>query len=158
MAAFFLRRAGFLFLVIIAVSIVTFGISHVAPGDPARMIAGPRATQRQVDSIRAELGLDRPLPIQYAHYVSHLVRGDLGTSIVTGRPVLEELSVRIPATLELMSLALLVSIAIGIPTGVLAALNRGRFLDGLIRSVSVASISIPSFWLAPVLIIVFYGD
>jgi len=157
MAGFLARRFFALILVVFAVSLVTFAISHLAPGDPARLIAGPRASPAQLAEIRDELGLDRSIAYQYGVYVSHSLRGDLGKSIVTGRPVLGEIALRVPATLELMLSALLVSLAIGIPLGVAAALMQNRILDHAIRGFSAMSVSIPAFWLAPLLILLFYG-
>lgn len=151
------RRLISLALVVLGVTIITFLISHVVPGDAARMIAGQRASEAQVESVRRELGLDRPLHEQYIRYVERLADLDLGTSIVTNRPILDELVVRIPATMELMICALLLSIAIGVPLGVSAAVNQGRWHDQLIRGISVASISVPAFWLAMLLVLLFYA-
>jgi len=156
-AGFLARRIAALLLVVFAVSLVTFAISHLVPGDPARMIAGPRASAQQLAAIRHELGLDRPVLVQYEIYGTHLLHGDLGKSIVTNRPVLGEIASRVPATLELMLCALIVSLLFGIPIGIAAALNQGRFVDHLVRGFSALTVSIPAFWLAPLLILLFYG-
>ena len=157
MAAFILRRLSFLILVALAVTVITFLISQVVPGDPARVVAGPRANAEQLLTVRRQLGLDRALPVRYADYLGRIVRGDLGNSIVTGRPVLSELAARAPATLELMTAALVAALAAGVPLGVWAALTRGGWPDRLIRAGSAATISIPAFWLGPLLILLFYG-
>jgi peptide/nickel transport system permease protein len=157
MARFFLRRLTFLVFVLFGVTVVTFAISHVVPGDPARLLAGPRASASQLRQIRTELGLDRPLTDQYFRYVRQLAQGDLGNSLVTGRPILTELADRLPATLELMFCALLCSLAIGIPLGAFAATRKGNWIDHLIRAGAAAGVSVPAFWLAPLLILLFYS-
>lgn len=157
MLAFVARRLVFLLLVVFGVSLITFAISHLAPGDPARVIAGPRATAAQLAHVRHELGLDRPLPEQYLRYAGKVLHGDLGASTVTGQPILGELAARAPATLELMGLALIVAVAAGVPLGVWAALRKDGWADQLIRVGATAGVSIPAFWLAPLLIILFYG-
>ncbi len=151
------RRLGFLVLVIAGVTVVTFAISHLIPGDPARLIAGPRASPALIAHMRADLGLDRPVWEQYGTYISQLARGDLGTSILTGRPVAGELAARIPATLELMFAAFVLTLAIGIPLGVAAALYKDGPLDHLLRGVSAGTVSVPAFWFALILLLAFYG-
>ncbi len=157
MIAIIARRLGFLVLVMLGVTVITFTISHVVPGDAARMLAGPRATPAQLTRLRGELGLDRPVYVQYGRYVMQLLHGDLGKSIVTGRPISEELVSRVPATLELMLSALVVALLAGIPLGVLAAIRRGSWIDHLIRGFGALGISTPSFWLAPLMILFFYS-
>lgn len=147
-----------LVLVVFGVSLTTFLISHTLPGDPARLMAGPRASADLVQSIREELGFDRPLVEQYTAYVGQLLAGDFGTSIQTGRPVSEDLFQRFPATIELMLLALLLSLAVGVPLGVLSAVHKDRIGDHAIRFFSVLGISMPSFWLALLLLFLFYGQ
>lgn len=111
------QRCWGLVLVVAGVCVITFIISHLIPGDPARLLAGDRASDAIVDNIRQQLGLDQPLYVQFYRYVSDLFQGDLGTSIRTGRPVLEELRIFFPATLELAFCALLLALLIGIPLG-----------------------------------------
>ena len=152
------RRFVSLILVIFGVTITTFLIGNVVPGDAAKLIAGPRAPAAQVEAIRHELGLDKSLPEQYVRYVERLAKFDLGRSIVSNRPIADELLVRIPATLELMFCALILAIALGVPMGVVAAVNKGRWPDHLIRGISVAGISIPAFWLALLLVLLFYAQ
>ncbi|HHZ6419210.1 TPA: ABC transporter permease [Escherichia coli] len=123
------QRCWGLVLVVAGVCVITFIISHLIPGDPARLLAGDRASDAIVENIRQQLGLDQPLYVQFYRYVSDLFHGDLGTSIRTGRPVLEELRIFFPATLELAFCALLLALLIGIPLGILSAAWRNRWLD-----------------------------
>ena len=152
-----IRRLAALAGVLVAVTLFTFVISNLIPGDPAQMMSGPRATRAQVDETRHRLGLDRPLPVQYAAYVGAMVHGDLGTSIATGRPVSEELLSRAPATLELMLLALVVSAGAGLAIGGVCALQAGRPIDTVLRLVAIGGVSTPVFWLGLVLLLVFYA-
>lgn len=151
------RRLASLVWVVIGVSLITFAISHLVPGDPARLVAGDRATPEIVAHIRAQLGLDLPLPQQYLRYMGQLLQGDLGTSIRTHRPVLQDIAAFFPATLELALSALLLATLLGIPLGVLSAVYRNRFVDHVARTLAVTGISTPAFWLGLGLIVVFYG-
>ena len=151
------KRLAGLLLVVFGVSLITFVISHLIPGDPARLIAGDRASDAIVAHIRHQLGLDLPLYQQYGHYMLDLFHGNLGTSIRTSRPVLEDLQAYFPATLELALSALLLSIFIGVPLGVLSAVYHNRWVDQLARTLAVAGISTPAFWLGLGLIVLFYG-
>lgn len=158
MLAFVLRRSALLVVVLLGVSLLTFSISHLAPGDPARMIAGPQAAPEAVEKIRLDLGLDQPLWRQYALYLGKLVRFDLGVSNVSGKPVLDEIARRAPASLELMGAGLLIALAAGIPLGVRAALRRGGFADRAVSGLAVGGASMPAFWLGLILILVFYRE
>ncbi|WP_426114411.1 ABC transporter permease [Pseudomonas sp. DSP3-2-2] len=151
------KRLFGLLLVVIGVSVITFAISHLIPGDPARLIAGDRASDAIVANIRHQLGLDLPLYQQYGRYMLDLLQGDLGTSIRTSRPVLEDLQAYFPATLELALAALLLSILIGVPLGVLSAVYHNRAIDQIARTLAVTGISTPAFWLGLGLIVLFYG-
>lgn len=151
------KRLLGLILVVLGVSIITFIVSHLIPGDPARLIAGDRATDEIVANLRHTLGLDQPLPVQYWRYLSGLVHGDLGTSIRTSRPVLEDLKAFFPATMELALVALFFATLVGIPLGVLSAVYRNKFVDQIVRTISVSGISTPAFWLGLSLIVLFYG-
>jgi peptide/nickel transport system permease protein len=137
--------------------VITFIISHLIPGDPARLLAGDRASDEIVRHIRQQLGLDLPLWQQFARYVDALLHGDLGTSIRTGRPVLEDLKTFFPATLELAFCALLIALLVGIPLGVLSAVYRNRWTDHLVRLMALTGISTPAFWLGLGVIVLFYG-
>ena len=151
------QRCWGLVLVVAGVCVITFIISHLIPGDPARLLAGDRASDAIVENIRQQLGLDQPLYVQFYRYVSDLFHGDLGTSIRTGRPVLEELRIFFPATLELAFCALLLALLIGIQLGILSAVWRNRWLDHLVRIMAITGISTPAFWLGLGVIVLFYG-
>jgi peptide/nickel transport system permease protein len=151
------RRLAFLLLVVFGVSLITFAISHMIPGDPARLIAGPHASDAVVENMRRQLGLDQPLGRQYLHYVRDLMHGDLGTSIRTGRPVAQDIATFFPATIELVVVALLMAVLAGVPLGVASAVWRDRPIDHLSRALAVTGISAPAFWLGLILIAVFYG-
>lgn len=151
------KRLFGLLLVVVGVSLITFAISHLIPGDPARLIAGDRASDAIVANIRHKLGLDLPLYQQYGRYMLDLVHGDLGTSIRTSRPVLEDLQAFFPATLELALAALTLSIMVGVPLGVLSAVYHNRAIDQFARTLAVTGISTPAFWLGLGLIVLFYG-
>ena len=151
------QRCWGLVLVMIGVCVITFIISHLIPGDPARLLAGDRASNEMVQHMRQQLGLDQPLYVQFYRYVVDLLHGNLGTSIRTGRPVLEDLRAFFPATLELAFSALLLAILFGVPLGVLSAVYRNKFPDHIVRMLSVIGISTPAFWLGLGVIILFYG-
>jgi peptide/nickel transport system permease protein len=151
------RRLILLVFVVFGVSVVTFVISHLIPGDPARLIAGDRASDQTVANIRHGLGLDQPLWRQYVIYVGQLVHGDFGISIRTQRPVIDDILRFFPATIELALAALLFAIFAGIPLGVISAVAKDRWIDQLTRTISVTGISTPAFWLGLLLIYLFYG-
>jgi peptide/nickel transport system permease protein len=148
MIRYILRRLAFVVLIVFAITIMTFFVSHVIPGDPAALAAGPGATQTQVVAIRNELGLNLPLPVQYVHYLDHLIHLDFGTSIVTGLPVSQELSSRIPATMELVLVSFIAYLVLGTGLAVLAATSRRSWLDGAIRIGTTTAYAIPAFVLA----------
>jgi peptide/nickel transport system permease protein len=151
------KRLLGLLLVVFGVSLITFAISHLIPGDPARLIAGDRASDALVAGIRHQLGLDLPLYQQYGRYLMDLLHGDLGTSIRTSRPVLEDLQAFFPATLELALVALVLAILVGVPLGVLSAVYHNRAIDQIARTLAVTGISTPAFWLGLGAIVLFYG-
>jgi len=155
---FVLKRIGFLFVVLAGVSVLTFVIANIAPGDPARMMAGPQADAGAIAKIREDLGLDRPLLVQYGRYAGRLLEGDLGVSNVSGQPVVDEIVARAPATIELTLGGLIVALVIGVPLGVLASLRRGRLADILVRILAVAGAAVPAFWFGLLLILLFYRE
>ncbi|MDW8058465.1 MAG: ABC transporter permease [Thermomicrobium sp.] len=146
-----IRRLFFLVFVLLGLSLITFTLSHVVPRDPARIIAGPRASPEAVEKIRKEYGLDQPLWRQYFRYLAGLVRFDLGKSLTSRRPVSEDLARYLPATVELALASMAFAIALGIPLGVLSAIRRNSLLDLFGRTISILGLSVPSFWLALVL-------
>jgi peptide/nickel transport system permease protein len=155
-AAYIGRRLLLTVVVLFGMSLITFVLSHVVPGDPARLLAGPHATQAQVDAFAHRYGLDRPLPVQYASYLTGLVTGDLGVSLTTRRPVLDDFRQFVPATLELVLAATLLIIVFGIPLGMLSAVKAGSFIDHLTRLLTVGAVSMPVFWLGMILQLVFF--
>ncbi len=150
------RRLAAALPTLVGVVIVTFLLTRALPGDPAAYFAGPAATQQAIAEIRAKLGLDQPLPVQFLDYVQDLLRGDLGLSITTGQPVLHELTTRLPASAELTLLGLLFAGSVGITLGVLAALKQNSWLDNLCRVVATLGVSLPTFFTGLLLIYVFY--
>lgn len=150
------RRLATVIPSLIGVVIVTFLLTRVMPGDPAAYFAGPAATPEAIEEIRRTLGLDRPLHEQFVDYVVDLAHGDLGTSLTTGRPVLDDIAARLPASAELTLLGLLVSVAVAVPLGVAAAVKQGSAVDHLSRLVATAGVSLPVFFTGLVLVYVFY--
>jgi ABC-type dipeptide/oligopeptide/nickel transport system permease component len=134
---------------LIGVIIVTFILTRALPGDPAAYFAGPAATKEAVEQVRAKLGLDRPLPIQFVGYVTDLAQGNFGTSLTTGQPVLTEIRNRLPASAELTLLGLMVSMMVALPLGMLAALRPGSAIDHFCRIVTTAGVSLPVFSTSP---------
>jgi peptide/nickel transport system permease protein len=151
-----LKRLLFAVPSLIGVVIVTFLLTRALPGDPAAYFAGPAATTEAVEQIRVKLGLDKPLIVQFVRYVSDLARGDLGNSLTTGQPVATEIRTRLPASAELTLLGLIVSMAIAVPLGILAATRPGSIVDHVCRVVATAGVSLPVFFTGLILIYVFY--
>jgi peptide/nickel transport system permease protein len=141
---------------LIGIVIVTFLLTRALPGDPAAYFAGAAATPESIAEIRANLGLDQPLPVQFLKYVQDLGTGNLGQSVSTGQPVATELLKRLPASLELTLTALLLSVAVAIPLGVLAAVRQDTWIDQLCRFVVTAGVSLPTFFTGLLLVYVFY--
>ena len=144
-------------LTFIGLTIVTFMIGRVIPIDPVVAIVGDRASPQVYDRVRRELGLDLPLYEQYGIYISKVMRGDFGNSVISSRPVLEDLLRVFPATLELATTATLIGVLFGIPLGIFAASHQGRWLDHLVRIVGLVGYSVPVFWLGLVGLLVFYA-
>ena len=141
---------------LVGVVVISFILTRALPGDPAAYFAGGAATQEAVAQVRAHLGLDRPLPEQFMHYVAALARGDLGLSLTTGQPVLQELLARLPASLELVLTALVLACAVALPLGVAAASRPGSWVDQLCRVLTTAGVSLPTFFTGLLLAYVFY--
>jgi peptide/nickel transport system permease protein len=141
--------------VLIGVSIVVFFMVRAIPGDPAQILLGQLATQERVEQLRESMGLDKPVIVQYGLFLKDAVQGDLGDSIVTGRPVTTELLARFPATLELTAFAMLIAILVGVPVGVISAVKQYSWLDKITAVLALTGISMPIFWLAMILIVIF---
>ncbi|KSU80303.1 ABC transporter permease [Fictibacillus enclensis] len=152
-----INRLGLLIFVVFGVTLISFLLSHVIPGDPARMMVGQRANEETLQQVRQQLGLDQPLFIQYETYMKGILSGDLGTSIRTQKPVIDDLEAFFPATMELAIIAFIFALAIGIPLGVLAAVKKNSFWDHASRIFSIGGVSTPVFWSGLVIILIFYG-
>ena len=152
-----LRLAATLATTLLGLLFVTFIIGRVMPIDPVLAVIGERATQAQYDEVFRDLGLDKPLLVQFAIYVRDVVTFDFGTSIRTGKPVAEDLARVFPATFELATIGTLMGVVLGVPMGVAAAVFRGRWIDQVVRVIGLIGYSIPVFWLGLVGLLIFYG-
>lgn len=141
------RLAGFVG-VLFVLSLMIFVLARVVPGDPARIALGPSATQQQVDEMRQSMGLDDPLLVQYADYVTNALQGDLGRSLISTRPVTTEIAARLPATLELVIVTVIIMIAVAVPLGVITARYRNSWIDNVGRFFSIVGVTMPSFLFA----------
>ena len=155
MFRFVARRFALTIPVLLGVATLVFALIHLIPGDPAQAMLSDTAAEADVQALRERLGLDRPLIEQYAGFLRRGLRGDLGTSLRTNEPVAQAITDRLPATLELAAAAMLVAIGVAIPLGMIAAVRRGTAVDHIATTVSLAGVSIPNFWLGPLLAIVF---
>ncbi len=155
MIRFVLQRVALTGLMLFGLVCITFTVSNVAPSDPAALAAGPDATRDMVETIRREYGLDRPLPEQFIAYVTGLLWGDLGRSLVTTRTVAEDLSRYFPATLELVLLSMVLGVAVGVPAGMLSAVLKNRAPDHMTRFVAVSLVALPAFWFGILLQLLF---
>ena len=155
MGGYVLRRILQTVPVLLGVSLLAFAVMHVVPGDPVRLIAGPDAPESVVLRIRTELGLDRPLYEQYASFLGRALRGDLGRSLRSRAPVVDEIVARFPATLELTTASMLIAVVAGVPLGLIAAVRRSTWVDYLAMLTSLSTLSMPVFWLAIVAIWLF---
>jgi peptide/nickel transport system permease protein len=157
MNAYLTRRALLVIPTLIGASLIVFTVMHVIPGDPAAVIATngglATASESEIDAVRQKLGLGEPLPVQYVRWVGGLVTLNAGTSLWTGTPVLRDLVARVPVTLELALIAVVLSWCIGIPLGVLSAVFRNTWIDNVARLLSVAGLAVPNFWLGVLIIL-----
>lgn len=156
MSAYLARRLVLATVAIAGVLVITFFLSHVIPGDPIAALLGPQAPEDVIQDLRHRWGLDRPIHVQFIRYVGRLARGDLGTSIATHRPVVEDLKNFFPATVELATIAIIVGAAAGLSVGITSAVARGRWPDHLVRFLSLIGQSVPVFWLGLILLLIFY--
>jgi peptide/nickel transport system permease protein len=152
-----LRRLVMAVFVLVSVSILTFLIARVVPSDPAAAWVGSHPTHEQIENARVMLGLDRPLYEQYLRYAGGLLRADLGNSIITHQPIATDLKTYLPATLELVLASLIIAVLVGLPLGVLSGARKGSWLDHTTRLVSVAGVSMPTFWLGLILQLIFFS-
>ena len=149
------RRLLMLLPVLIGISIVVFLVMHLAPGDPAEILAGPTASASDIAALRAKLGLDDPVWVQYWRFVSGVLKGDLGTSVQSGESVTDMVKTRFPNTLALSIAAMIVASIVGLSTGVVSAVRKGSFFDSFGMIVALLGISLPSFWVGLMLMLIF---
>ena len=152
---YIIRRLALAILVLVGVSIITFGISRLVPSDPASLHAGIRASREAKEAARIKLGLDRPLYEQYFRYIGDVLRGDFGISVRTHRPIIDDLRIFLPATLELVAVSMIITLMIGIPLGVLSGAWKDSPVDHFSRVFAVVNVSMPVFWLALLLQLLF---
>ena len=156
MFQFILKRLGTVIPTFLGITLLTFTLIHMIPGDPIEIMAGERGiTPERHAMLSAELGLDQPIWKQYISYVAGIMQGDLGNSLVTKKPVLDEFFELFPATVELAMLAALFAIIVGLPAGIIAAVKRGSLFDHSVMGISLTGYSMPIFWWALLLMLVF---
>jgi peptide/nickel transport system permease protein len=152
---YILRKTGISLVTLLLATVVVFVGVRALPGDPAVALSAESSNPQALNAIRQEYGLDKPLPAQYVLWLAHAVQGDLGTSPKTGLSVSQSLAERLPITLELTALALLIAVAVGIPVGILAAVRRGSLADYVASTTALAGLSVPHFWLGILFILGF---
>ncbi|MCL0092257.1 ABC transporter permease [Dehalococcoidia bacterium] len=159
MLTYVIRRMGLMVFILLGVSVITFSMMHFVPGDPAEMIAmeryGEEITAETIAHVRAELGLDQPVYIQYFRWLTNVLQGDLGYSFRTDRPVLDEILTRLPATVQLALAGMLVALVIAIPVGIVSATRQYSAVDNISMFGALLGVSIPNFWLGLLLILFF---
>lgn len=157
--AYLLYRTATSLVVLCGVSVITFGLTFLTPGDPAKTVLrqqyGQTPSRAVVEAFREKHGLDEPLVVQYVDWLTGVLRGDLGSSYISGRPVVELLADALPPTLELSTAALVVALVVAVPAGVLSAVHRGEWIDSLSQLGALIGVSMPNFWLGYLLIILF---
>jgi peptide/nickel transport system permease protein len=157
MIRFIIQRLLLAIPVLFGVTIIIFTLTFVLPGDPARSAADRYATPEQVEAVRIRLGLDKPFHEQYLSYLGRLAHGDLGTSIESRKPVIEDMAKFLPATFELMLMAMTITVLIGIPLGVITGSGRRSWTNSLVRFLSVVGVGMPVFWSGLLLQLIFFG-
>ncbi len=156
MWAYLVRRLLLAAFAVFGVLVIVFFLSHVIPGDPVAAILGPQAPEHILQDLRHRYGLDRPIYEQFGRFLGRLVRGDLGESLATHRPVIQDLRQFFPATIELATAAIFIGAGAGLLVGIISAVARGSLLDHAVRFLSLIGLSMPVFWLGLVLLLVFY--
>lgn len=147
MLVYFVRRIITTIPTVLIAAIIAFVLIRLAPGDPALAFVTPTATEVEIQEVRRQLGLDRPIPVQFVYWLGNVLRGDLGHSFFLGRDVVTAIAERLPATLQLTGLALLFALVVGILSGILAALNHNKLIDRLVLVITMVGVSVPVFWL-----------
>jgi peptide/nickel transport system permease protein len=156
MAGYILRRVGIGFVTLFAVAVIVFFIMRIIPGDAAAMLTGAGAgtvSDQDLQAVRAQMGLDQPLPIQFLHWAGDVARLRIGTSLRTGNPVIADVAQRFPYTAQIVIMAMVIAVSLGIPAGVLAARFVGSWIDEVLRTVSVVGLAAPSFWVGLLIIV-----
>ena len=151
------RRAGLTAFVLFGISLITFVLTHLIPADPVAAYLGEHAPPALVEKVRHEVGLDRPLPVQYVIYITGLLHGNLGVSIMDNRPVGQDLGEYLPATVELSAAALLVALLVGVPAGIISALYKDGWPDQVTRVLALGGVSLPIFYVALLLLGLLYS-
>ena len=155
MRKYVFKRIVLMFLLLLGMSFIVFASLYIAPGDPATMVAGVSATEEDIAQVRASLGLDKPFLVQYLIYLKNLVTLDLGTSYTTRQPILNEILVRLPNTLNLACASMILAVLVGIPAGILTALKKDKLVDNVLTTCSLIGISISNFLLGTILMYIF---
>lgn len=155
MLEFTLRRIAAIIPVLLGIIFIIFSVLYLIPGDPALTIAGPRASQETIERIRTDMGLNQPFHIRFFTYLKKVISGDLGNSVLTGRPVLKSICEKLPYTLKLACIAMIISIVFGVLMGIISAVTRGKLLDRFCTILSVTGISIPVFLSGLVILYIF---
>ncbi len=155
MFKYIVRRVFLALLTLLAISMVIFWLLRVLPGDPANMLAGEVATKEEIAAIRARYNLDKPIPVQYLYYIKDALHGDFGDSLKTSEPVMDQIAVRFPATLELAIISIILAVGIGIPLGVIAAVKHHSWLDSLISVSTLFGVAMPVYATGLLLMLVF---
>jgi ABC-type dipeptide/oligopeptide/nickel transport system permease component len=150
------KRLLFVIPQLFAVSVIVFFLARLLPGDPSYLLAGPYATPERIQEVRNNLGLDQPIIVQYGRYLERILEGDFGTSWRTSQPVLKDIQQRLPATLQLVVGAVLLSVMIGVPLGIAVALRKGGFADKVVFVYGMLAGSLPDFWIGLLLILLFF--
>ncbi len=149
------RRLAWMPPTLLGLVLIVFTVSHIIPADPARVIAGENAPAEQVEALRVKFGINLPLPQQFFRYITDVVSGNFGISLYTQRPVIDDLTARLPATFELALAAIFLAVLLGVPLGVVSALRRNAMVDQVIRVVTIAGLAMAAFWLAILLQLLF---
>jgi len=155
MGRYLVNRLATTIVVLLGVSLITFGLIRLIPGDPVQVMLGPEVSGNRADEIRELYGLNRPWPVQYFEWLVRAFQGNLGSSLRSGLPVTDSILEKLPITIELTFFSIVIGLLIGLPLSIVAARNRGKFIDGFLSSVALLGISMPGFWLATLLVLLF---
>ncbi|HCX04708.1 MAG TPA: peptide ABC transporter permease [Clostridiales bacterium] len=155
MQKYIAKRLFQMVIMVLGITFIVFGSLYLAPGDPAQILAGESATLTDIENLRESLGLNDPFFVQYGRYLKGLLHGDLGTSLQSRQPILDEIKIRFPNTVNLTIGSMIVAIVVGVPLGIISAIKRNSFLDYIATTTALFGVSIPNFWLGIMLILVF---